>query len=166
MSFSAFVKSMVVCDWYSAASSSRVISELVRNVGCQAPLQTYQIKICILTRSKSISHDHESLKSAGMQAEYYLLLYGPNGIVAQRIKSPPAMQETWVQSLGREDRLEEGMAIHSNILAWEIPWTEKPSGLQSLGSCRIRHDSATNTHTHTYGTIAISWVTFSLEKKN
>ena len=76
------------------------------------------------------------------------------------------MQETWVQSLGREDRLEEGMAIHSNILAWEIPWTEKPSGLQSLGSCRIRHDSATNTHTHTYGTIAISWVTFSLEKKN
>ena len=144
-----FVSSWWLSDWYSA-TSSRVISEFVRNVGCQAPLQTYQIKICILTRSPSVSHDHESLKSAGVQAEYYLLLYGPNGIMAQMIKSLPAIQETWVQSLGWEDPLEEGMAIHSSILAWEIPWTEKPGGLQSLGSCRIRNDSATNTHTHTH----------------
>ena len=49
------------------------------------------------------------------------------------------MQETWVQSLGGED-LEEGMAIHSGILAWEIPWTEEPGGLQSIGSQRVRHD--------------------------
>ena len=50
------------------------------------------------------------------------------------------MQETRVQSLGQEDSLEEGMATHSNILAWEIPWTKGPGGLQSMGSQRIGHD--------------------------
>ena len=58
------------------------------------------------------------------------------------IKSLPAMQETWVQSLGQEDPLEKGMAAHSSTLAWRIPWTEELGGLQSLGSRRIRH----NTH--------------------
>ena len=57
------------------------------------------------------------------------MIYGPSGIVAQMIKSPPAIQETQVQSLGWEDPLEEGMAIHSSILAWEIPWTEETGGL-------------------------------------
>ena len=51
-----------------------------------------------------------------------------------RGKNPPAMQETQVQSLGWEDPLEEEMAIHSNILAWRIPWSEEPGGLQSMGS--------------------------------
>ena len=55
-------------------------------------------------------------------------------LVAQMIKSPPAMQETWVQSLGQEDPLEKGMAIHSSILVWRVPWTEEPGRLQSLGS--------------------------------
>ena len=50
------------------------------------------------------------------------------------------MQETWVQSLGQEDPLKEGMATHSTILAWRIPWTEKPGGSQSMGSQRVRHD--------------------------
>ena len=49
-------------------------------------------------------------------------------------------EETQVQSLGREDPLEEGMATHSSILAWKIPWTEEPGGLKSIGSHRIRHD--------------------------
>ena len=61
-------------------------------------------------------------------------------LVAQTIKNLPAMQETWVQSLGWEDALEEGMAAHSSILAWRIPWTEEPGRLQSMGSQRIRHD--------------------------
>ena len=61
-------------------------------------------------------------------------------MVAQMVKNPPAMQETWVQSLGWEDLLEEGMATHSCILAWESPWTEVPSGLQSMGSQRVGHD--------------------------
>ena len=55
------------------------------------------------------------------------------------------MQETWVQSLGRENPLEEGMTIHSSILAWRIPWMEEPDGLQSMGSQRVGHNWATNT---------------------
>ena len=58
--------------------------------------------------------------------------------VAQSVKNPPAM-ETQVQSLGRKDSLEVGVATHSCILAWEIPWTEEPGGLQSMGSW-VRHD--------------------------
>ena len=54
--------------------------------------------------------------------------------MTQMVKNLPAMQETWVQSLGLEDPLEKGMAAHSNILAWEIPWTEEPGGLQSMES--------------------------------
>ena len=53
---------------------------------------------------------------------------------AQPVKNLPAMQETWVQPLGWEDSLEKGMATHSNILAWRIPWTEEPGGLQTKGS--------------------------------
>ena len=60
--------------------------------------------------------------------------------MAQTGKNPPATQETWVQSLGQEDSLEEGMATHSSILAWRIPWTEEPGGLQSMGLQRVRHD--------------------------
>ena len=61
-------------------------------------------------------------------------------LVAQMVKNPPAMRETWVWSLGWEDALVEGMATHSSIFAWTIPWTEEPGGLQSIGSQRIEHD--------------------------
>ena len=61
----------------------------------------------------------------------------------QWIKNPPAMQETQVQSLGGEGPLEKEMATHSSVLAWEIPWTEEPGGLQFMGSQRVRHDLAT-----------------------
>ena len=54
--------------------------------------------------------------------------------MAQRVKNPLAMWETWVQSLGWEDSLEEGMAAHSSMIAWRIPWTKEPGGLQSMGS--------------------------------
>ena len=53
------------------------------------------------------------------------------------VKNLPAVQETWVQSLGPEDPLEKGMATHSNIFAWRIPWTEEPGGLQSMESQRV-----------------------------
>ena len=56
------------------------------------------------------------------------------------VKNPPVMQETRVHSLGWEDPLEEEMATHSIILAWEIPWTEEPGKLQSMGLQRVRHD--------------------------
>jgi len=61
-------------------------------------------------------------------------------LVAQMIKNLPAMQETWVRSLGWEDLLEKGMATHSSILAWRIPWTEEPDRLQSTGSQRVGHN--------------------------
>ena len=61
-------------------------------------------------------------------------------LVAQKVKNLPAMQETPVQSLGREDALEKEMVIHSNNLAWRIPRTEEAGGLQSVGSQRVRHD--------------------------
>ena len=61
-------------------------------------------------------------------------------LVAQKVKSPPAMQETHVQSLGWEDPLEEGMAVHSSVLAWRIPWTEEPGWLQYMGLQRVQQD--------------------------
>ena len=65
-------------------------------------------------------------------------------LVAQMLEHLPAMQETWVQSLGREDPLEKEMATHSGILAWKIPWMEEPGGLQFMGSQRVGHDRATS----------------------
>ena len=59
---------------------------------------------------------------------------------AQTVKRLPTMRETWAQSLGQEDLLEKEVATHSSILAWKIPWMEKPGGLQSMGSQRVRHD--------------------------
>ena len=61
-------------------------------------------------------------------------------LVAQMVKNLPAMWEAWVQSLGWEDPLEESMATHSSIHAWEIPWTEEPGGLQSIGLQRVGHN--------------------------
>ena len=60
--------------------------------------------------------------------------------MAQMVKNLPAVQETRVQSLGREDPLEKEMATHFNILAWRIPWTEEPGGLWSMGSQRVGLD--------------------------
>ena len=60
--------------------------------------------------------------------------------MAQTVKRLSTMPETWVQSLGREDLLEKEMAPHSSILAWRIPWTEEPGGLQSVGLHRVGHD--------------------------
>ena len=60
--------------------------------------------------------------------------------MAQRLKRLPAMWETWIQSLGQEDPLEKEMATHSSILAWRIPWTEEPGGLQSMGLQRVGRD--------------------------
>ena len=67
-------------------------------------------------------------------------------LVAQRLKALPAIWETWVRSPGREDPLEKEMATHSSILAWRIPWTEEPDGLQSMGSQRVGHGWVTSLH--------------------
>ena len=61
-------------------------------------------------------------------------------LMVQLVKNPPAMRATWVRSLGWEDPLEKGIATHSSILAWRIPWTEEPGRLQSIGSQRVGHE--------------------------
>ena len=66
-------------------------------------------------------------------------------LVAQTVKNPPVMQETWVRYLSQETPLEKRMATHSSILAWRIPWTEEPGGLQSTGSQIVGHNGVTNT---------------------
>ena len=77
------------------------------------------------------------LKSLLKQLSFFL--FGAS-LVVQMVNNPPTMPEAWVQSLGWEDPLETGMATHSSILAWKIPWTEEPGGLWSMaGSQGVRH---------------------------
>ena len=68
------------------------------------------------------------------------MYYNIASLVAQTVKRLPAMWETQVRSLGQEDPLEKEMEIHSSTLAWKIPWTEEPGGLQSMGSQRVGHN--------------------------
>ena len=87
---------------------------------------------------------YEGLLEISFKIEYLCALMGSPGVSV--VKNPPAMQvpqETWVQSLGTEDPLEEEMATHSGILARIISWTEEPGGLESTGSQSVRHDPVT-----------------------
>ena len=96
------------------------------------------------------THRMHNTESGPNALNYRLLgtmrcLHRGDSLVAQPVKNLPAMKETRVWSLGWEDPLEEGMATHSSILAWEIPWTEEPGALQPMESRRVGHDWATNT---------------------
>ena len=95
---------------------------------------------------------HWSLRKAFL----FLLLFFSSwaSLVAQRLKHLLPMRETRVRSLGREGPLEKEMVTHSSILAWRIPWTEEPGGLQSTGSQRVGHDWATSLH---FSLLAILW---------
>ena len=90
--------------------------------------------------------EHSSLRSTPPPAPYpgfcgaAIFDAQPAFAAAQTVKNPPAMQETWVQLLGREDPLENGTATPSSILAWIIPWTEEPDGLQSMGLQRVGYN--------------------------
>ena len=74
-------------------------------------------------------------------------------LVAQMVRNLPAMWETWVQSLGWEDPLEEHMATYSSILAWRIPWTKEPGGLQSMALQRVTVESQLSIHNHTHSNL-------------
>ena len=89
----------------------------------------YKERYCLLS-AKSSKRNYHVLKT----------FYG-----YQPVKNLPAVQETWIQTLSWEDPIEKGMATHSRILAWRIPRTEEPGGLQSTGSQRVRHNCLTNT---------------------
>ena len=82
----------------------------------------------------------KSYKTFSFPRNYTCLLNTLASLVPQMVKNPPAMQDTWVRYLGQEDPLEKGMATHCNILAWKIPRTEEPGGLQSMGSKEVRHE--------------------------
>ena len=90
--------------------------------------------------SHRVGHDWSDLAAAAAGERIgYSLQYSCPSLVAQLVKNPPVMWETWVWSLGWEDPLEKGKATHSSILAWRIPWTK------SMGSQRVRHDCTTFT---------------------
>ena len=76
----------------------------------------------------------------------YCVTTGGASLIAQMVENLPATRETWVPSPGRENPLEKGMATHSSILAWRIPWSEEPGRLQSMGLQRVGHDRETDTH--------------------
>ena len=82
-------------------------------------------------RSQGFSQSPEEIQSSSISLGLPWWLRGGNRLLATR--------ETWVRSLGQEDTLQKEMATHSSILAWRIPWTEEPGGLQSTGSRRVRH---------------------------
>ena len=73
-----------------------------------------------------------------MFTKYVCAIHTMGFPVAQMVKILPAIQETWLRSLGWEDHLQKGMATHSSILTWRIPWTEEPGGLQSIGLAEIQ----------------------------
>ena len=79
------------------------------------------------------------LASGVQQNDLVIYLYGTS-LVAQMVKNLPTMQETQVRSLDQEESLEKGLATHSSVLAWKIPWTEEPGGLQSMGLQKVGQD--------------------------
>ena len=91
-----------------------------------------------VAKSQTWLSDFTSLQAVASCKNSHNTLWA--SLVAQRLKRLPGMWETRIRSLGRGDPLEKEMAIHSSILAWRIPWTEKPSRLQSTGSQRVGHD--------------------------
>ena len=95
------------------------------------------VSSCVQTKSWPLSSPYSS---PPREEERVILWPCCASLAAQTVKNLPAVQETWVRSLCWEDPLEEGMATHSSILAWRIPWTEEPAKLQSMGSQRAGHD--------------------------
>ena len=91
-----------------------------------------------------------AVQTHAIQEPTVLRITSPS-LLAQLVKSLPEMQETLVWSMGQEDPLEKEMATHSSIIAWRIPWTEEPGGLQSMGSQRVRNNWKTNTFTFSAG---------------
>ena len=118
----------------------------------------YQTKFSQSHRERQISHDTTYMESKKMIQVHVVmrqkLTHRHRKLqpqMAQTVKSFPAMQETKVWSPGQKDPLEKGTAIHSSILAWTIPWAEKPGGLQSMGSQRVGQDWASNMHIYQKG---------------
>ena len=98
----------------------------------------YNYITCIFI-SINLAYEGTEVRVSTLHLNRFNLCRGAS-LVAQMVKNPSALRETWVGSLGWEDSLEKGMATHSSILAGRIPWTEEPGGLQSIGLQGVRHD--------------------------
>ena len=94
----------------------------------------------IFKESTCNAGDPGLIPGLGKETGYPLQYSWAASLLAQTVKNPPAMQETWVRSPSWEDPLEKGMATHSSTLTWRIPWTEEPGGLQSMRSQRVGHN--------------------------
>ena len=90
--------------------------------------------------SKWVPRERPQIKTIVIFKVLSSLLLHRASLMAQTVKNLPAIRETQVQSLGQEESLEKGMGTHSSVVAWRIPWTEKPGRLQSMGSQRVGHD--------------------------
>ena len=100
----------------------------------------------------------KSYKTFSFSRNYTCLLNTLASLVPQMVKNPPAMQDTWVWSLGQEDPLEESMATHSSILAWRIPWTEEPNRLQSVRSEAVHNNWSNLALTHMWWDLLTSLI--------
>ena len=114
---------------------------------CMKSKTLYGIEQGLKKSQSSHSTDYNIEKMLVSFSSEHMYLYTRASLVTQLVKNPPAMQETSVPLLGWKDPLEEGMATHSSSLAWRIPWTEEPGGLQSIGLQRVRHDRVTKNST-------------------
>ena len=138
-------------EWPLDSSSLKSFTHWIYFLVTVTELLSYSIRVVVsLDRASLIAQLVKNLpamqeRSAG-EGIGYPLQYSSAFLVAQLVKKPSAMRETWVQSLSWEDPLEKGKATHSSILAWRIPWT-----VQFMGSQRVRHDWATFTSLHFTG---------------
>ena len=137
------------CPQSSPASGSFPVCQFFtsggQNIGASAPVLPMNIQGWFPLGLTGLI----SLQSKGLSRVFSRTTVRKHqSLVAQTVKSLPAMQKIQVRSLGQEDPLEESMATHSRILAWRIPWTKEPGGLQSMGSQRVGHDGAKNTFTY------------------
>ena len=121
-------ENILVLSWVPSESDQLVSEEMVPSVSSAAQPPAVD--------GQSLQDNNAQLQTASSS----LLFFQGASLVAQMEKNLPAVQETWAQSLGWEDVLEKGMAAHSSILAWGIPWTEEPGGLQTMGLQRVGHD--------------------------
>ena len=111
------------------------------------PTQWDLILTCSSLLKDPISKEGHTPRSQQLRCEH---TFAGASLVAQMVKNLPATQETWVQSLGWEDLLEKGMATHSNILAWRIPWTEEPGGLHTVHGVTDSQTGLSDSHAHIY----------------
>ena len=116
------------------------------------------LSACFITRCVGEFWGSHSSCLVNIRSEFFLVDCGFSSptkgisisLVTQMVKNPPMMQEMWVLSLRQEDPLERELATHSCILAWEIPWTEEPGTLQTMGLQRVRHNWVTDAFPHIY----------------